>query len=99
MPAIGGGLVANNRIPDLAADRIRHTHCGAFAGLGYETDSQRPALAPTGWCGEKCELPSGSNPTRHARLRPLVRGDPCCDGPLGWHDQHGFAYERENRGS
>jgi hypothetical protein len=90
-------LITYHGISDFPTDHVRRTDAGTFADLGYETNSQRPALASACWRGEKRKLPSGTDPTRHFRLKPSARGGPCHDEPLEWHDRHGFAYEHENR--
>ena len=91
-------LVAGYRISDPPAYRVRHIHRRVFFGPIYETNSQWPALTPSGGCREERELPSGSNPTGHPSLRPSIGDDPCYDGPSGRHDQRESAFGRENHG-
>ncbi len=95
-PYASAYLIPKNRISDPPTDRVRHIHRGVLVPSRYETNSYRPTLTPPRGCGEKRELPSGSNPTGH-RLRPSIGDGPCHDGPLERHGQREYASSHENR--
>jgi len=95
-PEAPPNTVPIHRICDFSADCVGNTQW-RLGWMSNEDHSEWTAASSTRWWGELRKLPSGYDPTGHARIRPSAGDGPCHDGPSKWHGRRGCSCGHGNR--